>query len=169
MTGIVYFVGAGPGAPDLLTVRAERLIRSADVVIYADSLIHPEVARLAKADARVEASSRLTLEEMSDLSIAAARAGQTVARLQSGDPSVYGAMFEQISRLRVAGVPFEIVPGVSSAFAAAALLDAELTVPGVSQTVILTRAAGRTGPLPGGEELRDLARHKASSSLLFIW
>jgi precorrin-4 C11-methyltransferase len=165
MTGIVYFIGAGPGAPDLLTVRAERLIRIADVVIYADSLVHPDVARLAKPDARVEGSSRLTLEQMTELCIETARAGKSVARLQSGDPSVYGAMFEQLARLRAASVPYEIVPGVSSAFAAAALLEAELTVPGISQTVIMTRTAGRTGPLPEGEGLRDLARHRASLAL----
>ena len=125
MNGIVYFVGAGPGAPDLLTVRADRLIRKADVVIYADSLVHPDVARLAKPDAAIEASSRLTLEQMSTLTIEAAQSGKTVVRLQSGDPAVYGAMLEQISRLREAGIPYEIVPGVSSAFAAAA--KAELT------------------------------------------
>ncbi|MFN0071118.1 MAG: precorrin-4 C(11)-methyltransferase [Chloroflexota bacterium] len=165
MTGVVYFIGAGPGAPDLLTVRADRLIRAADVVIYADSLVHPDVARLARPDAQVEASSRLTLEQMSALTIDSALAGKTVARLQSGDPSVYGALLEQLTRLRQAGVRYEIVPGVSSAFAAAALLSAELTVPGVSQTIILTRTEGRTGPLPPGEDLRDLARHQASMAL----
>ncbi|HEX3245599.1 MAG TPA: precorrin-4 C(11)-methyltransferase, partial [Chloroflexota bacterium] len=165
MNGIVHFIGAGPGAPDLLTVRAERLIRTADVVIYADSLVHPEVAKIARPGARVEASSRLTLEQMTALTIASARDGKRVARLHSGDPSIYGAMYEQLARLREAGVPYKIVPGVSSAFAAAALLGAELTLPGISQTVIMTRAEGRTGALPPGEDLRDLARHGTSLAL----
>lgn len=165
MTGTVYFIGAGPGAPDLLTLRAQRIIQRADLVIFADSLVHPEVAKLARPDADVIGSSTLTLEQITEHAINAARKDKIVARLQSGDPSIYGALHEQLMGLRVASVPFEIVPGVSSAFAAAAGLGVELTVPGVTQTVIFTRTAGRTGPLPEGEDLADLARHGASLAL----
>jgi precorrin-4 C11-methyltransferase len=165
MTGRVYFIGAGPGAVDLLTLRATRIIEQADLVIYADSLVHPDVAQLAKAEAEVLASSRRTLEETSALMLAATREGKTVARVQSGDPAIYGALHEQMVLLHQAGVEYEIVPGVSSALSAAALLGAELTVPDISQTIIMTRAEGRTGPLPEGEHLRDLARHRASLAL----
>lgn len=157
----VYFIGAGPGAPDLITVRGRDIIARADVVIYADSLVHPGVAALAGPHATVYGSARLTLEEMVGLMIEAVRAGKAVARVQSGDPAIYGAMQEQIALLERAGVPYQIVPGVSSAFAAAAALGAELTVPGVTQTVIFTRHAGRTG-VPERENLPSLAAHGAS-------
>jgi precorrin-4 C11-methyltransferase len=132
------------------------------VVIYADSLVDPEICACARPETEVYGSSALTLEEIVDRMVAAARAGKTVARLQSGDPSVYGAVHEQIQQLDKAGVPWTIVPGVSSAFAAAAALGVELTVPEVSQTVILTRISGRASPVPRGEELRSLAAHGAS-------
>jgi precorrin-4/cobalt-precorrin-4 C11-methyltransferase len=160
--GVVYFIGAGPGDPDLLTVKGKRLIETADVVVWADSLVHPDVAALARADAEVLGSSSLTLEQITATLVAASRAGKTIARVQSGDPSLYGAIHEQQVLLEREQVPYTIVPGVSSAFAAAALLDAELTVPDVAQTVIFTRVANRTTTVPSGERLRELASHGAT-------
>ncbi|MGI8553223.1 MAG: precorrin-4 C(11)-methyltransferase [Dehalococcoidia bacterium] len=159
--GTVSFVGAGPGAPDLLTIRGRERIAQADLLIYADSLVHPGVAACAADGAEVIGSASLTLEETTARMLSAVRNGKYVVRVQSGDPSVYGAMHEQLTILEQEGVPYEIVPGVSSAFAAAAALHTELTVPDISQTVILTRMAGRT-TLPPGESMRDLARHGAS-------
>lgn len=158
---MVSFIGAGPGAPDLLTLRGRDRLAQADLVIYADSLVHPAIAAYAPAHAAIYGSASLTLEETTTLMLDGARSGKRVARVQSGDPSIYGAMHEQLTILEREGIPYEIVPGVSSAFAAAAALHAELTVPDVAQTVILTRLAGRTA-MPEGEELRDLARHGAS-------
>ena len=160
--GVVYFVGAGPGDPDLLTVKGRRLIEQADLVVWADSLVQPGVAALARSDAEVVGSAALTLEEISDRLIRAAQAGLRVARVHSGDPSLYGAIHEQLVRLERAGVAYEIVPGVSSAFAAAARLGVELTVPDVAQTVIFTRLANRTTTVPPSEQLRELARHGAT-------
>jgi precorrin-4/cobalt-precorrin-4 C11-methyltransferase len=160
--GVVYFIGAGPGDPELLTVKGQRLIQTADLVVWADSLVHPGVAALARPDAEVVGSASLTLEEITERLIGAAQAGKSIARVHSGDPSLYGAIHEQLVLLEQAGVPYEIVPGVSSAFAAAAHLDAELTVPHVAQTVIFTRLANRTTTVPAGEQLRELARHGAT-------
>jgi len=159
--GHVYFIGAGPGAPDLITVRGRDLIGRAHLVIYADSLVHPGIAAYALPGAEVLGSAALTLEETTQRMIAAVAEGKTVARIQSGDPSIYGAMHEQLAVLELNDVPYTIVPGVSSAFAAAALLNAELTVPQVAQSVIFTRMSGRT-PVPELERLRDLARHQTS-------
>jgi len=156
--GMVYFIGGGPGVPELLTLKAKRIIESADVIIYADSLVHPSVVNFARPTAEVHGSKTLTLAEIMDLTLRAVRQGKTVARIQSGDPAIYGAILEQMRVLEGAGVQYEIIPGVSSAFAAAARLKAELTVPEISQTVILTRAEGRI-PMPPGEQLRDLAAH----------
>jgi precorrin-4/cobalt-precorrin-4 C11-methyltransferase len=160
--GVVYFIGAGPGDPELLTVKGRRLIETADLVVWADSLVHPGVAALARADAEVLGSSSLTLEQISDTLVAASRAAKRIARVQSGDPSLYGAIHEQQVLLEREHVPYEIVPGVSSAFAAAARLSAELTVPDVAQTVIFTRVANRTTTVPANERLRELARHGAT-------
>ncbi|MBX6377774.1 MAG: precorrin-4 C(11)-methyltransferase [Clostridia bacterium] len=159
--GRVYFVGAGPGDLDLLTVRGRRIIGQADVLVYTDSLVNPDIRQLARADAVIHGSAALTLEEIVTIMVEAARRGLTVARVHSGDPSLFGAVLEQMAALERAGVPFEVVPGVSSLAAAAAALKVELTVPEVSQTVIVTRAEGRT-PVPEGEKLRDLARHGAT-------
>jgi len=164
MKGKVYFVGAGPGEPELLTLKARRILGVADYVLYADSLVHPGIAGFAKRRAVVECSSGLHLEEIMARMVAAAREGKVVARVHSGDPAIYGAIFEQMGRLEEAGVPYEIVPGVSSVFAAAAKLGVELTVPEVVQTVIFARAEGRT-PMPGGERLRALAQHQATLAL----
>ncbi|GBD13780.1 Cobalt-precorrin-4 C(11)-methyltransferase [bacterium HR24] len=164
MGGKVYFIGAGPGDPELLTVRAVRLLGQADVVVWADSLVSPEVVALCRPGAEVHGSASLTREEIARLMTEAAAAGKTVARLHSGDPSLYGALLEEMRVLEEAGIDYEVVPGVSSLFAAAAALKVELTAPGVSQTVIVTRAPGRT-PMPEGEDLRMLARHGATLAL----
>ena len=162
--GKVYFIGAGPGDPELLTLKGRRLLGEADLVIYADSLVHPDVCAFARPDAEVLGSSALTLEQVWERMEAACRTGQTVARVHSGDPSLYGALHEQLVRLEAAGIPYEIVPGVSSAFAAAAILDSELTVPGLAQTVIFTRRPNRTDR-PANEDLRALAAHRATMVL----
>jgi len=157
----VYFIGAGPGAMDLLTLRAERLIRRADLILYADSLVNPEIATLAKPGAHVLGSSGMSLAEMVSRMTEAARAGRIVARVHSGDPSIYGAIREQMVALAAAGVSYAVVPGVSSVQAAAAALQVELTMPEVSQAVILCRAEDRT-PVPERQRLSDLAGHGAT-------
>ena len=159
--GKVYFVGSGPGDPELITVKAKRIIEEADVVIYADSLVPQEIAGFASDNAEVYGSKNMTLPEFMEIMLKAAADGKTVARVQSGDPAVYGAILEQMRILEREGVDFEIVPGVSAAFAAAALLKTELTVPEVSQTIILTRAEGRVA-MPPKEQLQDLAAHGCS-------
>jgi precorrin-4/cobalt-precorrin-4 C11-methyltransferase len=162
--GSVAFVGAGPGDPELLTLRGKRLIEAADLVLYADSLVNPEICRFARPDAEVVGTSDLTLEVIVEKMVAACRAGRKVVRLHSGDPAIYGALHEQLVRLERAGISYEIVPGVSSAFAAAAALRAELTVPEVAQTVIFTRLPSRTVGV-AGERLRDLAAHGATMAI----
>lgn len=160
----IYFIGAGPGDVSLLTVKASDLLQRADVIVYADSLVHSSIRKLAKPGAFVKESSGLTLEDITALIVPAAREGKLVARVQSGDPSIYGALWEQIRQVEAAGLPYEIVPGVSSACAAAARLGLEFTVPGQTQTVIFTRCAGRT-PMPAAERVRDLAAHRATMVL----
>lgn len=157
----VYFIGAGPGDPELLTVKAARIIALADVIIYAGSLVNREVLRHAKETARIYDSAVLTLEEIIAIVEKAVAEGKTVARLQSGDPGLYGAIGEQMELLAQRGIAYEVIPGVSSFAAAAALLKREYTLPEVSQTVIITRLAGRTG-VPEKEELSALAAHRAS-------
>lgn len=164
--GKVYIIGAGPGDPELLTLKAKRLIEQSDVIIYADSLVPAEIAAFAKPGARVYGSKEMALPEIMAVTLQAAADGQQVARIQSGDPSLYGATLEQMRILQAQGVEYEIIPGVSAAFAAAAVLKAELTVPEVSQTVIMTRAEGRV-PMPAGEQLTDLARH-GSTLVIFL-
>jgi precorrin-4 C11-methyltransferase len=161
---MVVFVGAGPGDPDLLTIRGRRIIEQADLVVWADSLVHPGVAAFARPDAEVIGSASMTLEAITARMIEATRAGKLVARVQSGDPSIYGAMHEQMVLLEAAGVACAVVPGVSSAFAAAAALNAELTVPDVAQTVILTRLPSRT-TIPEQEHLRAMAAHGGTIAL----
>jgi precorrin-4/cobalt-precorrin-4 C11-methyltransferase len=156
--GMVVFVGAGPGDPDLLTVRAVKVIQQADLVIWAESLVHPGVAALARPESEVIGSASMTLELISARMIESAKAGRLVARVQSGDPAVYGAMHEQMVLLDAAKVPYAVVPGVSAVFAASAALNAELTVPEVAQTVILTRLPSRT-TIPEQEQLRAMAAH----------
>ena len=156
--GKVYIVGGGPGDPELLTLKAKRIIESADLVIFADSLVPPEIVEFAKESAQVIGSKELNLDEIMELELTAVREGKNVARVQSGDPSIYGAILEQMRILDKEGIDFEIIPGVSAAFAAAAVLRSELTVPEKSQTVILTRMEGRVA-MPEGEQLKDLAAH----------
>lgn len=158
---MIYFVGAGAGAPDLITVRGARLLSEADVIVYAGSLVNPALLEGRKADCAVYDSARMTLEEVLAVVIPAAREGRLVVRLHTGDPCVYGAHREQMDALDAAGIPYEICPGVSSFCGAAAALRAEYTLPGVSQTVILTRMEGRT-PVPERERIEALAAHGAS-------
>lgn len=160
----LYIVGAGPGDPDLITVKGLKLLQQADVVLYTDSLVSDELAAKAKPGAEVLQSSGMALEEMVELMVDRVRQGKTVVRLHTGDPSVYGATMEQIALLKQAGIDVEIVPGVSSVFAAAAALGAELTIPELTQTLILTRAEGRT-PVPEREKLRALAEHHCTIAL----
>jgi precorrin-4/cobalt-precorrin-4 C11-methyltransferase len=152
----VWFVGAGPGAPDLLTVRAQRLLAAAPVVLYAGSLVPPEVLAGARPDARLVNTADLDLDAITAELIAAHARGDDVVRLHSGDPSIFSAVAEQARRLDAAGVPWEIVPGVPAFAAAAAALRQELTLPGIGQTVVLTRTAARATPMPDGEDLASL-------------
>jgi precorrin-4/cobalt-precorrin-4 C11-methyltransferase len=160
----VYFIGAGPGDPELLTIRAKNIIKRADVIIYADSLINPEVCRFAQEGAEIYKSASLSLEEITEIIVNAVKHMKVVARLQSGDPSIYGAIREQMAALDEKGIAYEIIPGVSSLFAAAAALKTELTIAELSQTVIITRLEGKT-PVPALENLKDLARHKSSMAI----
>jgi len=160
----VYFIGAGPGDPELLTIRAKNIIERADVIIYADSLINPEVCAGAREEAEVYRSASLTLEEITEIIQSAVRQRKVVARLQSGDPSIYGAIQEQMAALDDKGIEYEVVPGISSLFAAAASLKTELTIPELSQTVIITRMGGRT-PVPALEKLKSLAAHQSSMAI----
>jgi precorrin-4 C11-methyltransferase len=159
--GTVYFVGAGPGDPELLTLKAQRLIAAADVIIYAGSLVNPAVLSHARPDAAIHNSSGMRLEEQVAVMRDAVARGETVVRLHTGDPAIFGATLEQMRSLERLGITRQVVPGVSSVFAAAAALGIELTVAGDTQTVILTRLAGET-PMPSGEALRDLAVHRTS-------
>ncbi|MDT3428922.1 precorrin-4/cobalt-precorrin-4 C11-methyltransferase [Paenibacillus forsythiae] len=160
----VYMVGAGPGDPDLITVKGQNILMNADLVLYADSLVSEQLISRAGSHARVLPSSGMDLEQMVEVMAEAVLAGNSVARVHTGDPAVYGAILEQMVLLKQRGIPYEIVPGVSSVFAAAAVLGAELTVPDLTQTVILTRAEGRT-PVPEREKLRALASHHCTVAL----
>ncbi len=160
----VTFAGAGPGAPDLLTLRAAAAIRDADVIVYAGSLVNPAVLTKARAKCKLVDSSSLALPEILKTMIAAARSGKRVLRLHTGDPALYGAIAEQMAGLRAAGISYQVIPGVTSALAAAAELGVELTLPGASQTVIMTRRAGRT-PVPKGQDIQSLAAHQATMAL----
>ncbi|MDY3619042.1 precorrin-4 C(11)-methyltransferase [Agathobaculum sp.] len=161
---MVHFVGAGPGAPDLITVRGAKLLREADVIVYAGSLVNTALLRDVKPGCELYDSAEMTLEEVLSVMIPAARAGKAVVRLHTGDPCVFGAHREQMDALDAAGVAFEVCPGVSSFCGAAAALHAEYTLPGVSQTVILTRMEGRT-PVPEAERIEALAAHGASMAV----
>jgi precorrin-4/cobalt-precorrin-4 C11-methyltransferase len=153
----VYFIGAGPGAADLVTLRAARLIASAPVCLYAGALVPRELLDTAPAGARLVDTADLDLDRITAELVAAHEAGLDVARLHSGDPSIWSAMAEQMRRLDTVGVPYEVVPGVPAFAAAAAALKRELTVPGVGQTVVLTRTSARSTPMPPGEELAAYA------------
>ena len=152
----VHFIGAGPGAPDLITVRGLRLIERCPVCLYAGSLVPREILAAAPADARVIDTAALTLDEIESHFVDAQQQGLDVARLHSGDPSLYGAIAEQMRRLQALGIPFDVTPGVPSFVAAAAALGRELTLPEIAQTVILTRTATRSSPMPERETLARL-------------
>ncbi len=158
---MIDFVGAGCGAPDLITVRGAKLLAEADVIIYAGSLVNPELLNYAGPDCEIHNSALLTLDEIIDIMSSAEAAGKNTVRLHTGDPSIYGAVREQMDRLRELGLPFRVCPGVSSLCGAAAALKAEYTLPGVSQTVVITRMAGKT-PVPEGESMASLAAHGAT-------
>jgi precorrin-4/cobalt-precorrin-4 C11-methyltransferase len=159
----VYFIGAGPGDPDLITVKGQRLIRQCPVIIYAGSLV-PEAVLEGHQAVQVINSAELHLEQIVALMKSAHEQGQDVARVHSGDPSLYGAIGEQIRCLRALDIPFEIIPGVTATAACAALLGAELTLPDISQSVILTRYGDKTA-MPEGEALADLAQHRATMAI----
>lgn len=157
----VFFIGAGPGDPELITVKGKRFLEEADVVIYAGSLIQERALRYAKKRARIYNSASMTLDEIMKIMVEAAKTGKKVARLHTGDPTLYSALREQADILEKEGIYYEIVPGVSSAFASAAALKKELTMPEVTQTVIFTRLEGRT-PVPEKERLSELAKHNTT-------
>ena len=161
---MISIVGAGSGAADLITVRGARLLGQADVIVYAGSLVNPQLLSYAKEGCEIHNSAKMTLEEVVDVMAKAHFRGKNVVRLHTGDPSIYGAIREQMDALRQKNIPFEVVPGVSSFCGAAAALQAEYTLPGVSQTVIITRAAGRT-PVPEKENIRSLAAHRATMAI----
>ena len=163
---MVHFVGAGSGAADLITMRGARLLGEADVIIYAGSLVNPELLDYAREGAELHDSARLTLEEVVDIIRDAEARGKTTVRLHTGDPSVYGAVREQFDALDRLGVEYDVCPGVSSFCGAAASLKAEYTLPDVSQTVIISRMEGRT-PVPEREKIRALAAHQ-STMVLFL-
>ncbi|RVW08784.1 precorrin-4 C(11)-methyltransferase [Prescottella agglutinans] len=158
----VHFIGAGPGAPDLITLRASRIIAESPVCLYAGSLVPAELLTLCPDDAEVIDTARLSLDEIIEQIIAFDAAGLDVARLHSGDPSIYSAVAEQVRRLDVAGIAYDIVPGVPAFTAAAAALGRELTVPGVSQSIVLTRVSTLSTAMPPGEDLRSLGRSGAT-------
>ena len=161
---MVYFVGAGSGAADLITVRGMRLLQQAHVIIYAGSLVNPELLQYCKEGCQIHDSAKMTLEEVIAVIRAAEGAGKTTVRLHTGDSSIYGAVHEQFVELDKLGIPYDVCPGVSAFCGAAASLRAEYTLPEVSQTVIITRAAGRT-PVPQGQSIRSLAAHRATMVL----
>lgn len=161
---MVYFVGAGPGAVDLITLRGYELLKKADVVIYAGSLVNPELLEYTKEECRIFNSATMTLEEVIEVIVKEHGCERTIVRLHTGDPSIYGAIREQMDLLDDHQIKYSVVPGVSSFCGAAAALNAEFTLPGVSQSVILSRMEGRTS-VPKEEEISKLASHKASMVL----
>lgn len=158
---MVHFVGAGSGAADLITLRGKQLLETADVVIYAGSLVNPELLEYTRSDCEIYNSAFMTLDEVIKVMEQAENNGKTVIRLHTGDPSVYGAIREQMDRLDSLGIAYDVCPGVSSFCGAAAALKAEYTLPDASQTVILTRMSGRT-PVPERESIESLASHNAT-------
>ena len=161
---MIDFVGAGPGATDLITVRGMELIKKADVIIYAGSLVNPRLLSYAKKEAEVFDSSRLTLENVIDIMVKAEAEGKDTVRLHTGEQSIYGAVREQMDALDEKNIPYRSCPGVSACFGAAASLDIEYTRPGISQTLIITRMEGKT-PVPDDEKIELLASHKASMAV----
>ena len=158
---MIHFVGAGSGAPDLITLRGKALLEQADVIIYAGSLVNPALLDYAKPGCEIHNSAKMTLDEVIEVMEAAEARGAMTVRLHTGDPAIYGAHREQMDRLDALGFEYDVTPGVSSAFGAAAALKAEYTLPNVSQSVIFTRMEGRT-PMPERESIRSFAAHHAT-------
>lgn len=161
---MIHFVGAGSGAADLITLRGQRYLSRADLIIYAGSLVNPALLEYAKPECRILDSARMTLEEVVQAMLEAERAGQMTVRLHTGDPCVYGAIREQMDLLDRAGIAYDVCPGVSAFCGAASALNLEYTLPGVSQSVIITRMAGRT-PVPERESIESFAAHGASMAI----
>lgn len=160
----VLFVGAGPGDPELITVKGQKALRAADLVIYAGSLVPEALLQWAKPEATTLSSASMHLEQIITTVSRAVQAGKRVVRLHTGDPSLYGAIFEQMAELQKRSIPYRVIPGVTAAFAAAAAVGIEYTLPQVSQTLILTRTGGKT-PVPETEALASLAKHKATMAI----
>ena len=158
---MVHIVGAGPGDPELITVKGQRYLQAADVVIYAGSLVNPQLLDYCKEGAQIHNSASMTLDDVVAVIRQAEQDGLMTVRLHTGDPSVYGAIQEQMDAFQKNDIDFDVIPGVSSCFAAAAALKQEYTLPGISQTVIITRNEGRT-PVPEREKLRSLAQHQST-------
>lgn len=158
---MITFVGAGPGAEDLITVRGQKLIQEADIVIYAGSLVNPGLLSECREDCQIYNSAKMTLEEVMEVMLDGQEKGRKIVRLHTGDPCLYGAIREQMDELEKRGIPYEVCPGVSSFCGAAAALNAEYTLPGVSQSVVITRMAGRT-PVPDRESIASFAAHQAT-------
>ncbi len=161
----VYFIGAGPGAPDLITVRGQKLIERCPVCLYAGSLVPPEIVAAAPEGALVRDTAPMHLDEIIAMMEAAHARSEDVARVHSGDPSIYGAVAEQMRRLDALGIPYEVVPGVPAFAGAAARLMTELTLPEISQTIILTRTSGKASPMPESERLEVLGASKATLAI----
>lgn len=161
---MVYFVGAGCGAADLITVRGMRLMEKADVIIYAGSLVNPELLEYAKKECEIYNSAKMTLEEVIGVIEKAEKRGAVTVRLHTGDPSIYGAVREQMDRLEKLGIAYESCPGVSACFGAAASLNLEYTLPAISQSLIITRMAGKTD-VPEKESIESFAAHQASMAI----
>lgn len=158
---MITFVGAGPGAEDLITVRGQRLLQSADIVIYAGSLVNPGLLSMCREECEIYNSAKMTLEEVMEVMEKGQKEGKEIVRLHTGDPCLYGAIREQMDKLDRCGIAYEVCPGVSSFSGAAAALEAEYTLPGISQSVVITRMAGRT-PVPEKESIRSFAAHQAT-------
>ncbi len=158
---MVHIVGAGPGDPELITVKGQRYLREADVVIYAGSLVNPELLKLCREGAEIHNSASMTLPEVVETVEKAEQEGKMTVRLHTGDPAIYGAIQEQMDAFQKKGIAYDVTPGVSSFLATAAVLKQEYTLPGISQTVIITRNEGRT-PVPDREKLRALAAHQST-------
>jgi precorrin-4/cobalt-precorrin-4 C11-methyltransferase len=161
---VIHFVGAGCGAPDLITVRGMKLLKLADVIIYAGSLVNPELLHYAKEECKIYNSATMTLDEVMEVMIDADSSGLTVVRLHTGEPSIYGAVQEQMHILDDHGIAYESCPGVSACFGAAAALNLEYTLPEISQSLIITRMEGRTS-VPSKESIESFAAHNASMAI----
>lgn len=160
----VVFIGAGPGDPELLTIKGKKIIEEADIIIYAGSLVNPKILSCARPGIPTHNSAGMDLEDVTNIYRREKDRRGIIARLHTGDPSLYGAIQEQIDFCRTEGIPTEVIPGVSSFFAAAASLQQEFTLPGISQSLVLTRMAGRT-PVPESEEIAEFSRHRSSMAI----